>query len=102
MMAKRNRTKENRRYRLRNPEKVRIRNIVTHAIRDGLLPPSKTQECMDCGGQAARYDHYRGYSERYALTVEPVCVKCCAAREKKRGTFELHSSAKGNLVRRVS
>jgi hypothetical protein len=98
----RNRTEENRRYRLRNPEKVRIRNIVTHAIEDGLLPHANTKDCVGCGGRAARWDHYRGYSQRYALTVEPVCVKCCTAREMRRGTYVRHSSAKGNLGRKVS
>jgi len=97
----RDRTEENRRYRLRNPEKVRIRNIVTHAIRDGLLPSAKTRTCMDCGKPAARWDHYMGYSQRYALTVEAVCVKCCTGREIRRGNVG-NKATKGNLARKVS
>ena len=81
---KRNHTEENRRYRDRHPDKVRARNAVTHAIRDKKLVPAKLRLCVDCQSQARRYDHYRGYDTENWLNVEPVCIPCCARRERAR------------------
>jgi len=49
------------------------------AIKTGRLRPPKTLRCVDCGRQAACYDH-RDY--RRPLDVSPVCKKC----DSRRGT----------------
>lgn len=50
---------------------------VSRAVRLGLLPPVTSCTCVDCGVQAAHYDH-RDYGQ--PLVVEPVCRKCNVRR----------------------
>jgi hypothetical protein len=50
---------------------------VQWARRKGILPPPSVHVCVDCGAQAAVYDH-RDYNK--PLDVEPVCVPCNAQR----------------------
>lgn len=63
-------------------------NAVRAAVRQGILPPVKTQLCADCGATACDYDH-RDYAK--PLEVDPVCRKCNRARGPARPvlTFEL-------------
>lgn len=67
----------------RHPERRRARERVKEAVRAGRLLPIKTRRCVDCGNQAAAYDHAFGYDR--PLDVEPVCHKCHGARSKMRG-----------------
>ena len=67
----------------RYPDRRRAREKVKDAIRSGKLPQIKTQKCCNCGGDAKRYDHPRGYEN--ALDVEPVCFKCDGMRSRARG-----------------
>ena len=48
-------------------------NAVAKAVKDGVLAPVKTLNCVDCGSPAQCYDH-RDYGK--PLNVEPVCRKC--------------------------
>lgn len=48
-------------------------NDVHKAILDGVLPPASDLQCVDCGHQAAHYDH-RDYNR--PLDVAPVCCSC--------------------------
>lgn len=47
------------------------------AVRAGRIKPARGLFCVDCGKQAAVYDH-RDYSK--PLDVEPVCRSCNAKR----------------------
>lgn len=54
----------------------------------GELPPASSLACVDCGAQAAGYDH-RDYNA--PLAVEPVCRKCNSRRGAaavRRWTFD--------------
>jgi hypothetical protein len=79
----RDHTAESRRYRERHPEKSRARGAVWIQIRRG-MPKAKDLSCVDCGKPAQRYDHYKGYEREHWLDVQPVCVRCCSAREQVR------------------
>ena len=46
---------------------------VSKAVKAGDIPHISTQSCVDCGKQAAAYDH-RDYNK--PLDVEPVCKSC--------------------------
>lgn len=46
---------------------------VCKAVRKGMLPRASSRVCVDCGAQAAVYDH-RDYA--LPLVVEPVCRRC--------------------------
>ena len=67
----------------RHPEKVNARAAVKRAVRAGRIPPIYELKCIDCGEQAERYDHARGYNE--PLDVEPVCFRCDGIRIRERG-----------------
>ena len=63
--------------------------IVSYAIKHGILPKiDEKTKCVDCGKQAAIYEH-RDYMK--PLDVEPVCHKC----NSKRGTSKGY---KGNII----
>lgn len=59
--------------RLRYPNKAKARRVVTHAVRDGKLPPVNTLLCVHCGNSANEY-HHPDYSK--PLDVIPLCVSC--------------------------
>ena len=61
------------RYRIRHPERIKIKNIVNHAIRAGKLPRPDTLFCTYCYKIAAHY-HHSDYSK--PLEVVPLCRKC--------------------------
>jgi hypothetical protein len=48
-------------------------NKVARAVKLGTIPPARDLQCVDCGKDAAVYDH-RDYS--MPLVVEPVCDSC--------------------------
>lgn len=48
-------------------------NAVKKAVKEGILPPVKTLNCVDCGRPGECYDH-RDYNK--PLDVVPVCRKC--------------------------
>ena len=52
---------------------------VKKAIKDGIIPPVKELNCLDCGCKAQIYDH-KDYNK--PLEVEPVCRSC----NRKRGS----------------
>lgn len=67
---------------LRWPERTSTRGRLHSAIKSGHIPPAKNYRCVDCGKQAAEYDHYLGYAPEYALVVHPVCIPCHAKRPR--------------------
>ena len=70
----------------RYPLKRTSRQKIHDAVRQGKIPRVSTLSCMDCGGQAARYDHYAGYDK--PLDVQPVCAACDGKRIKARGEIK--------------
>jgi len=68
-------------------------NIVNKMVRDGTIPSPSQMQCVDCGKQAAHYDH-RDYSK--PLQVDPVCRSCNA----KRGPAMPIPGSIANLVNR--
>lgn len=56
------------------------RQRVNALVRSGTIPHPRDSFCFDCRGEAAQYDHHRGYEGEAALDVQPVCVKCHVAR----------------------
>lgn len=55
------------------PAKVKAISDLNHAVRDGKIPPIKTQRCKVCERQAEHY-HHEDYSKPYA--VIPLCLTC--------------------------
>lgn len=64
---------------------IRARRRVNGAVEKGTLPPIHERLCMDCGGRAQQYDHYKGYEPEHWLDVQPVCFPCSNKRDIKRG-----------------
>jgi hypothetical protein len=48
------------------------------------MAPARELACVDCAMPAQRYDHHMGYSKENWLNVQPICVRCCAKRERAR------------------
>lgn len=67
-------------------EKRYARNRIHHLYRSGQIPRARELKCVDCGKQAAEYDHYAGYEPENAEKIEPVCNLCHKEREFKRGS----------------
>jgi len=61
------------------------RQKVNALVRRGDIPHPRDSFCFDCRGEAAQYDHHRGYEGDAALDVQPVCVPCHAKRSAARG-----------------
>ena len=61
------------RYHNRHPERIKIKNLVNHAIRAGKLPRPDTLFCTYCYEMAQHY-HHPDYSK--PLEVIPLCRKC--------------------------
>lgn len=61
----------------REPQKRRAGSAITNAVAGGHIPPAKLLLCVDCGGQAAHYDH-RDYGKPYEIA--PVCRSCNVRR----------------------
>lgn len=55
------------------PGATRAYYQVSKAVARGDLPPVRDLLCVDCGSQAAEYDH-RDYNK--PLQVDPVCCAC--------------------------
>ena len=66
-------------------ERWRARGRVSYAVRVGNIPPARDLLCVDCGGQAAEYDHHLGYDPAHVLSVLPVCTVCHGRRKSARG-----------------
>jgi hypothetical protein len=78
-------TLSNRRYRAKNPDRAAAHDAVRYALAAGRL--ARTFECADCGADGpTHFDHYRGYYEKYRLTVREVCPQCHAKSEQARRT----------------
>ena len=65
-----------------NYYRKRASTLAMRAVKDGRLPRADSQQCADCGGAAAVYDH-RNYCK--PLDVSPVCDSC----NYRRGPAEL-------------
>lgn len=72
-------------YYLGNKDHLKARRRVNHLVERGLLPKVHTMTCVDCGGKAAHYDHYKGYEMENWESVQPVCVRCSGQRDIDRG-----------------
>ncbi len=68
--------KAQRRYWDSRPNYRKATSAVSHAIRDGKLPPANSLQCHYCPKQAEQYHHILGYEPKHALDVEPVCRSC--------------------------
>lgn len=74
----------------RDGDKIQARRRVRLLVRLGYLPRASDLPCTDCGqrwveGEAwFGYDHYLGYDAEHHEHVEPVCIPCHNARERKR------------------
>lgn len=65
--------------------KQAARQAVNALVRRGDIPHPRDSFCFDCRGDAAQYDHYRGYEGDAILDVQPVCVACHGKRSAARG-----------------
>jgi len=59
-----------------NPNQVKAKYAVNHAVRVGRLPRANTQCCHYCPNPARHYHHWRGYEPEHWMDVLPVCVGC--------------------------
>jgi uncharacterized protein YaiL (DUF2058 family) len=71
-IAKRRNQKEQR----DSPEKIKARALVNQRIRFGRMPKASSLACVECGGIAAHYHHYKGYAFENRYDVQPVCSSC--------------------------
>ena len=62
-----------------NRERMLAKAAVARAIAREDLPPVSTQQCMNCGEQAAHY-HHDSYLKQDQLNVTPLCVQCHSDR----------------------
>lgn len=62
--------------RYKDKQKIRARDAVSNAIKQGELPKAQTCPCHHCGRPAAVYHHYKGYRKEHFLDVVPVCDAC--------------------------
>lgn len=74
--AKLARARRCKKYRLKNPVRIKIQSDVGHAVAAGRLAPAKSHACLLCGRQAQEYHHYLGYSEQARFAVVPLCKRC--------------------------
>lgn len=65
-----------RKMRLKYPEKFKARNFVNNNIAKGRLERAKNLTCAHCGKQASDYHHHNGYSREHWLDVIPLCRPC--------------------------
>jgi len=65
-----------RRYHYPYPERIKAKNFVNHAIRDGKLSRPDVKLCWYCTKPAQQYHHYRGYEPEHWLDILPICRKC--------------------------
>lgn len=63
------------RFLSRNPNHLKAKMAVNHAVAAGKLPKVNTLKCA-CGEQAEQYHHHKGYAPEHWLDVIPVCKKC--------------------------
>lgn len=72
----------------RESDKKQARRRVNYLVEAGLLSNPNSLLCSDCGHQGDdrrhEYDHYQGYAPEHHETVEAVCTKCHASRERGR------------------
>lgn len=61
----------------------RAHKAVRLAVMRGLLPVVSSQACVDCGGQAAEWDHHLGYAPEHRLSVQPRCRTCHKRRHAR-------------------
>ena len=81
------RNEQKKRYRRRNPQKIKAQKAVTYAIKSGRLPkPSNFQCSRSCGNQAQEYHHFSYLSEDW-LNVIPVCQICHRFLDKQTPTY---------------
>lgn len=59
----------------RYPEKIKARQAVSNAIRNGKLPKASTLNCP-CKEPAKEYHHYLGYTPEHRFDVIALCIKC--------------------------
>ncbi len=59
----------------RYPERIKARNAVAIAVKDGRLPRASTLLCS-CGDAASHYHHYLGHEREHWLDVIPLCPLC--------------------------
>ncbi len=73
----------------RDGDREQARRRVNALARRGRIPPPSELPCVDCGHQGDdrrhEYDHHLGYGSEHHLDVQPVCTRCHAAREERRG-----------------
>ena len=80
--GKANHRKTNIRYYNLHPERVRARDAVKMAIRNGRLPRPNNFQCS-CSEQAEQYHHHKGYAQEHRLDVIPICKKCHIIIDRK-------------------
>jgi len=57
------------------PERIKAKDAVHNAIRDGRLTPVGELPCCGCGKQAEHY-HHESYEPEHRLDVIPFCESC--------------------------
>jgi len=62
------------------PEKVKARNAVSNAIRDGRL---EKKPCIVCGETKAQAHHHKGYDKDNQLDVQWLCRPCHGKEHRK-------------------
>jgi hypothetical protein len=80
-------------YAPRDGDKKQARQRINVLVRTKKIPHPQTLPCTDCGHiwvkgeRRHEYDHYLGYAAEHHYHVQPVCSKCHASREVKRGCW---------------
>lgn len=75
--GKASKRKADARQRAKNPHKIKARNAVNRAIRQGRLRPPTTLKCAYCDDHPGnQYHHHLGYDPEHWLDVIAVCIPC--------------------------
>lgn len=83
--------KRGRRYAAaRDGDRLQARGRVNHLVNIGVLDDPNSAPCTDCDhrtgdGVRHEYDHHLGYAAEHHESVQAVCTRCHAKREKARG-----------------
>lgn len=64
-----------RRYKERNKDRVKAQYAVRRAIKSGILPELRLQQCSRCGEPATVYHHW-SYKPEWRIDVVPLCNTC--------------------------
>lgn len=75
-LEKERRAEQNKKYYLKNENKIKARRATQRAVKNGELPPATSFQCRVCEVYRADEYHHWSYHELNWLSVIPLCSSC--------------------------